>query len=91
MAPDFRSYLGECNTWYGFMSEDKGQYDVGWQPLKNESLYNPPFTYEAWEFNTSDELDTIPMMGKFIKVLVCCCSRPGLFRVLTLHVSGILQ
>ena len=64
MAPDFRSYLGECNTWYGFMSEDKGQYDVGWQPLKNESLYNPPFTYEAWEFNTSDELDTIPMMGK---------------------------
>ena len=47
------------------MSEDKGQYDVGWQPLKNESLYNPPFTYEAWEFNTSDELDTIPMMGKF--------------------------
>lgn len=64
MAPDFRSYLGECNTWYGFMSEDKDQYDVGWQPLKNESLYNPPFTYEAWEFNTSDELDTIPMMGK---------------------------
>ena len=64
MAPDFRSYLGECNTWYGFMSEDKGQYDVGWQPLKNESLYNPPFTDEAWEFNTSDELDTIPMMGK---------------------------
>jgi len=64
VAPDFRSYLGECNTWYGFMSEDKGQYDVGWQPLKNESLYNPPFTYEAWEFNTSDELDTIPMMGK---------------------------
>lgn len=64
MAPDFRSYLGECNTWYGFMSEDKGQYDVGWQPLKNESLYMPPFTYEAWEFNTSDELDTIPMMGK---------------------------
>ena len=64
MALDFRSYLGECNTWYGFMSEDKGQYDVGWQPLKNESLYNPPFTYEAWEFNTSDELDTIPMMSK---------------------------
>lgn len=71
MAPDFRSYLGECNTWYGFMSEDKGQYDVGWQPLKNESLYNPPFTYEAWEFNTSDELDTIPMMGKLTLLKFC--------------------
>jgi len=56
--------MDQCNTWYGFFDEDQGQYDVGWEPLKNESLYIPPFTYEAWEFNTSDELDTMPVMGK---------------------------
>ena len=52
-----------CHDWYSFSDEDVGQYDVAWQPLKNESLYNPPFTYQAWEFNTSGELNTLPFMG----------------------------
>jgi len=63
VAPDFRHYVDDCHDWYGFFAEDDGQYDIAWEPLKNESLYNPPFTYQAWEFNTSDELDTMPMMG----------------------------
>ena len=64
VAPDFQPHIDKCNAWYGFFDEDKGQYDIGWKPLKNESLYFPPFTYQAWEFNTSDELDTLPFMGK---------------------------
>lgn len=64
VAPDFRPYIDKCNNWYGFFDEDTGQYDVAWEPLKNESLYFPPFTYQAWEFNTSDELDTLPFMGE---------------------------
>ena len=64
IAPYFRPYMNTCNGWYGFFAEDQGQYDIGWEPLKNESLYFPPFTYESWEFNTSDELDTLPFMGK---------------------------
>ncbi|PFX20690.1 Polycystic kidney disease and receptor for egg jelly-related protein [Stylophora pistillata] len=63
VASDFTPYIDECNDWYGFFSEEKGQFDIGWEPLKNESLYIPPFTYQAWEFNTSDELDTLPVMG----------------------------
>ncbi|XP_015762233.1 PREDICTED: polycystic kidney disease protein 1-like 2 [Acropora digitifera] len=63
IAPFFRPYMNTCNGWYGFFAEDQGQYDIGWEPLKNESLYFPPFTYESWEFNTSDELDTLPFMG----------------------------
>ena len=64
VAPDFRLYIDDCHDWYGFFAEDNGQYDIAWEPLKNESLYNPPFTYQAWEFNTSDELDTMPVLGK---------------------------
>lgn len=64
IAPYFRPYMNTCNGWYGFFAEDQGQYDIGWEPLKNESLYFPPFTYQSWEFNTSDELDTLPFMGK---------------------------
>lgn len=64
VAPDFRLYIDDCHDWYGFFAEDDGQYDIAWEPLKNESLYNPPFTYQAWEFNTSDELDTMPVLGK---------------------------
>ena len=64
VAPDFRLYIDDCHDWYGFFAEDNVQYDIAWEPLKNESLYNPPFTYQAWEFNTSDELDTMPVLGK---------------------------
>lgn len=53
-----------CSAWYGYFAEDTGQYDIAWHPLKNESLYRPPFSFKSWEFYTSGELDSMPMMGE---------------------------
>lgn len=64
VAPEFRHMIKPCSSWYGYFAEDTGQYDIAWHPLKNESLYRPPFSFKSWEFYTSGELDSVPMMGK---------------------------
>ncbi|EDO31945.1 predicted protein, partial [Nematostella vectensis] len=59
----FNKLVHNCKTWYGFFAEDTGQYDIAWEPLKNESLYKPPFTFKSWEFYESAELDSMPFMA----------------------------
>ncbi|KAK3736330.1 hypothetical protein QZH41_020801, partial [Actinostola sp. cb2023] len=63
VPPVFNHLIKPCLAWYGYFAEDAGQYDIAWKPLKNESLYRPPFTFKSWEFYDSSELDSMPFMA----------------------------
>ena len=75
VADEFLHMIDECNDFYSWSEEDVDQYDVGWAPLKNESLYFPPFTFKAWEYYSALELETVPVMGK--KITFCPGFPPG--------------